>query len=71
MDFNSILIGSDDPRTAGRLLHEAVRRAELYGDGELHRLAARQLGSSRSGRTPRSRDAVRSPGRLIWNIETD
>ena len=70
MNFNSILIGSEDPSAHGRLLHEAVRQARRS------RTAATPSGWSAAVRSPSARTArctarTRSPGRLIWNIESD
>ena len=70
MDFNSILIGSEDPERLVDVLHQAVRRRRRCRDGGYTgwQLGV-GLGDRRSAR-PRSRARTPHPGRIIWNIET-
>ena len=68
MNFNNILIGSED---APRLVEYYTK---LFGEPAWPRAATpagrSARASSRSGRTRRSTGATRAPGRLIWNIES-
>ena len=69
MDFNSILIGSEDPKRLVDYYTQGDRRADVLRRRGVRRLADRQrvltIGphSEVKGRNP-------SPGRLIWNIVT-
>ena len=69
MDFNSILIGSENPEGLRRVLHEGARRA-TFSDGGY---SGWQIGSGWVDGRAALRGQGHEPvaGRIIWNIETD
>ena len=69
MNFNNLLIGSEDAERLVDVLHEAVRRAGIRGR-RLHGLEARR-GLDHVGPQTEVKGPNTSPGRLIWNIETE
>ena len=70
MDFNSILIGSEDPERLVEYYTKVLGAPALLGRAATPAGSSAPAGSP-SGRTPRSRARTPSPGRIIWNIETD
>ena len=69
MDFNSILIGSEDPKRLVDYYTKVIGEPTFSGEGEF---AGWQIGSGYLTIGPHSEVKGRnpSPGRLIWNIVT-
>ena len=69
MDFNSILIGSEDPKRLVDYYTKVIGEPTFAGEGEF---AGWQIGSGFLTIGPHSEVKGRnpSPGRIIWNIVT-